>query len=170
VTVSQPEFDIDFPYSQGKPTTSADFRTTPEDFIVEEQLGFGPAGEGEHLMLHVRKRGENTAWIAEQLAAFFGIKTMDVGYCGLKDRHALTSQWFSLYLPKTLASDDPAKVAAFVSGTDAQLEVLAFSRHRKKLRRGEHQSNRLVLTLRQIVQTPELEERLNQILENGVPN
>ena len=165
-----PAFDIAFPYAFGSPDTSADFRCSPEDFVVDEQLGFTPDGVGEHLMLQIRKRGENTAWVAEQLANFFGIKTMDVGFCGLKDRHAQTSQWFSLYLPKSDPEEDAARLAAFFAGTEAQVELLTSGRHTKKLRRGQHEANFFQITLRHVASFAGLDLRLNRILEQGVPN
>ena len=91
-------FNPDFPCAYGEPLGSAVFRQFPEDFQVEEVLGYEPVGEGEHVYLHVIKRGENTAWIAKQIANLAGVQEMDVGYGGRKDRHAVTSQWFSVYL------------------------------------------------------------------------
>ncbi|MFX8133556.1 tRNA pseudouridine(13) synthase TruD, partial [Acinetobacter baumannii] len=71
-----------------------------EDFVVTELPLQPPSGAGEHVWLEVEKHGANTAFVAEQLAAAAGVQPFDVGYAGLKDRHALTRQWFSIYLPK----------------------------------------------------------------------
>ena len=86
------EFSLDFSYPYGAPEAKAGFRVEPEDFQVDEITGFKPAGAGEHSVLKVRKRGENTAWIAGQIARLAGVSNNDVGYCGLKDRQAVTSQ------------------------------------------------------------------------------
>ena len=59
------------PHAHPKPAVSASIRARPEDFRVEEFLGFEPTGAGEHLYLEVRKREANTRWVAEQLARFF---------------------------------------------------------------------------------------------------
>src|SRR5579864_4574987 len=64
-------------------------RSEPEDFIVEEDLGFAPAGTGQHVLLKVRKRNANTQWVAGELAKICRCRPMDVGYAGLKDRRAL---------------------------------------------------------------------------------
>jgi len=56
------------PLAHGGPEVRATLRAEPEDFRVEEQLGFAPSGEGEHLFLLIRKRNQNTAWVAAQLA------------------------------------------------------------------------------------------------------
>ena len=58
-----------------------------------------PSGEGEHLWLLISKKDQNTSWVAGILAKLAGIKRNDVGYCGMKDRFAITTQWFSLYVP-----------------------------------------------------------------------
>ena len=73
-------------------------RAQLEDFFVDEVLGFEPDGEGEHVLLQVEKRNTNTQWLADQLAGFAGIPKRDVSYAGMKDRNAVTRQWFSLGL------------------------------------------------------------------------
>lgn len=157
-------YSLQFPYAWGGPLGKADFRTVPDDFVVDEELGFEPAGEGEHLLLHVRKRDQNTRWVAEQLAAVAGIQPVDVGYCGMKDRRAVTSQWFSLYLPKR--QPDLAGLSAI-----AGVELLASGRHPRKLRRGEHLANRFTIRLRCCsADQGALQQRLRHIAEHGVPN
>ena len=88
------------PRAFGVPVLSARMRSAPEDFVVEELPGFEPSGEGEHLLLTVEKRGMNTAFAAKRIAAWAGIAEMGVGYAGLKDRHAVTRQRFSVHLPR----------------------------------------------------------------------
>ena len=150
------------PHAYPKPAVSASIRGRPEDFRVEESLGFEPTGSGEHLYLQVRKRGANTRWVAEQLACHFGVAQADVGYAGLKDRHALTTQWFSVRDPSGGAS------AGSIAITD--VEVLRWSRHPRKLRPGSHAGNRFDLILRDIDVNDALEARLALIGEHGVPN
>jgi tRNA(Glu) U13 pseudouridine synthase TruD len=94
-------------------------RVVPEDFVVEEDLGFTPDGAGSHALLRVRKRNANTEWVARELARAVGCRPGDVGYAGLKDRHALTTQWFSVPLPRArratpaaAARDAPSPVSA----------------------------------------------------------
>lgn len=157
-------FDLDFPRAHGAVPVTANFRTECEDFVVNEVLGFEPSGEGEHLLLDIVKRDDNTPWIAKQIAKVAGVKPMDVGYCGLKDRRAVTRQWFSVYLPKQVAPDWQT-----LNGESSQL--LAVHRHHKKLRRGEHQANEFLIRLRDCDgDLAELEHRLSQIQSQGVPN
>lgn len=158
------DFSLDWAYAYGEPNVTGLFRSSPEDFYVDENLGFEPDGAGEHVLLHVQKRGDNTAWLAKQIARLAGVKPSDVGYCGLKDRHAVTRQWFSVYLPK---AEEPDWSQLNQDGT----EVLAVTRHARKLRPGSHQSNRFRIVLRQLQgDIDTLVERLPQVAENGVPN
>lgn len=162
----QPNFSLDFPYAYGQPEATASFRVEPEDFQVDENLGFEPVGEGEHIYLHVWKRGENTAWVAEKIAELAQVKVMDVGYCGRKDRHAVTTQWFSIYLPKNESAPD---WAALNSDT---IKILSISRHQHKLRRGDHDTNRFIIRLRDFVVADKsgFEQKIEKVLVQGVPN
>ncbi|MDY6891953.1 MAG: tRNA pseudouridine(13) synthase TruD [Pseudomonadota bacterium] len=146
----------------GEPPSMATLRSCPDDFQVYEQLPFEPDGAGEHLFLYVRKRGENTAWVARQLAAFCQISPHDVGYAGKKDRHAVAEQWFSLRLPSARTPD----WSQF--GGDS-IEVLRSRRHSRKLRLGALSGNRFVIRLRQLTEPKAFLERVEQIRQ-GVPN
>ena len=77
------------PCAHGGPAGRAQLRATPEDFLVQEWLGWEADGAGDHLLLKVRKRGANTLWIAKQLARLAKIDPRDVGFAGLKDRDIL---------------------------------------------------------------------------------
>ncbi len=156
------EFNLDFPRAGGEPTREAGFRVDPGDFRVDENLGFAAAGTGEHLLLHLRKTGENTRWVAASLAAHFGVEESAVGYCGLKDRRAVASQWFSVHLP---GRDAPPPA------TLPGCELLGAARHPRKLRRGDHADNRFVIRLRFDAGGQEdVEPRLQRIAAEGVPN
>jgi tRNA pseudouridine13 synthase len=157
-------FSLDFSFAYGNPEVGAVFRATHEDFDVEEQLGFEPCGTGEHIYLYIRKRGENTEWVARQIARFAAVKPMDVGYCGLKDRRAVSRQWFSVYRPKGTELN-------WASLTTDTVECLSVARHTQKLRRGNHAFNRFTIRLRQLTQpAQQLLPRLEQIQRLGVPN
>lgn len=150
-------------HAHGGPLGSAVIRSTPEDFRVTEWLDFEPDGEGDHLWLWVRKRGANTAWVADRLADFANLSRRDVGVSGMKDRHAVTEQWFSLPAHGAL----PDMNSAGIEG----VEVLRAVRHGRKLRRGTHAANHFDLVLRDVT-APQaaLEERLATIRDVGVPN
>ncbi|MBB5015655.1 tRNA pseudouridine(13) synthase TruD [Rehaibacterium terrae] len=148
----------------GPPVLAARIRTVPEDFRVEELDGFAPAGEGEHLLLTVEKRGMNTAFAAKRIAAWAGVPEMGIGYAGLKDRHAVTVQRFSVHLPRRVAPD-----LAGLQSDD--LRVLRADWHHRKLPRGALAGNRFVLVLREVRgERDAIEARLTRIAAEGVPN
>lgn len=161
---SPPAFSLDWPFACGAPTANAVFRAVPEDFRVDEIFDIEPSGSGEHVMLLVRKRGENTGWVAKQIAELAGVKPMDVGYCGLKDRHAVTTQWFSVYLGTRTEADWTALNSDSVA-------VLRVARHHQKLRRGMHTGNRFSILLREFDgDRTHTEQRLLWLQAHGAPN
>lgn len=147
----------------GKPAATGVLKANPEDFVVVEDLGFKPDGEGEHLLVNIRKNGCNTQFVAEYLAKFAGIHARSVSYAGLKDRHAVTEQWFCLHLP---GKESPDLSQFALEGC----EVLQAARHLRKLRIGTLKGNEFTLVLRQISDRQEVEQRLQAIAAGGVPN
>ncbi len=147
-SVINPAFPLDFSRAYGAPSLAAQFRLKPEDFYVEEILGFPLSGEGEHLCLYIEKQSHNTHWVAAELARYSGFDEADISVCGRKDRHAVTRQWFSIYDPKLKAVD----WSSFdMDGT----KIITIDRHRKKLRLGDHQENHFVIRLRHVTHVPE---------------
>ncbi|WP_395743642.1 tRNA pseudouridine(13) synthase TruD [Prosthecobacter sp.] len=154
--------DLSFLY--GGPLGRARFKVQPEDFVVEEILGFEPSGEGEHCLAWVEKRNLDSNTAAARLADALGIRRRLVSHCGLKDRHAVTRQWFSLHMPGQ-ASPEPAVLES------EGLRVLRITRNTRKLRRGIHRGNRFTIRLRE----PDFDaasaaQRWQAIMEKGVPN
>ena len=152
------------PCAHGGPAGRAQVRAAPEDFLVQEWLGWEADGLGDHLLLRVRKRGANTLWVAKQLARLAKLDPRDVGFAGLKDRDAVAEQSFTV----------PARSAigeswAGVAGEG--FEVVAAARHRRKLKRGALKGNDFTITLRAFSGDPAaLEQRLRAIAAAGVPN
>ena len=114
------------PYPYGAARIGAVLKSCPEDFEVEEALGFEPEGTGEHLFVWVEKRGLTTSELIERLARDHQLEAKHIGYSGLKDKHALTRQWLSLHLP---GKPDP-----FDHPCGEGYRVLRQTRHLKKLR------------------------------------
>jgi tRNA pseudouridine13 synthase len=155
---------MSLPRAYGEAVIKANFRTKPEDFVVEEIDAFASQGEGEHLLLTVQKRGLNTSFVAKQLADWAGIAEMGVGYAGMKDRHALTTQRFSLHLPKKISPD-------FSTLNIEGVRLLAWHWHHRKLPRGAIAGNRFTITLRDVQGNHEkIENRLHAIQKFGLPN
>ena len=156
--------DTSFPRAFGASVLQATIRSQPEDFFVEEDLGFVASGAGEHLFLTIEKRGANTQWVAQQLARWAGVAPMAVSYAGLKDRHAVTRQTFTVHLPKR--QSPPIDTLSH-----PDIRVLASDWHARKLPKGALRGNRFVLRLRDVVgERDAIEARLQQILARGVPN
>lgn len=155
---------LGLPFAHGGPVLNGHLRGRPEDFIVEEQLGYVASGDGEHVFLTISKRGRNTQEVARSIAKLAGVRQMAVGYAGLKDRHALTTQHFTVQLPGREAPDWSAL-------EDGTLQVLGAERHHRKIRRGTLQGNRFIIRVDQVEGDREIaEQRLRLIRAQGVPN
>jgi tRNA pseudouridine13 synthase len=143
---------------------SGEIRAIPEDFIVNEELGFSPIGEGEHVFLRIRKKERNTEDVACLLARHSGMPRKSVSYAGLKDRNAVTSQFFSVHLPGKQGPD-------WQELADPSLEFLSINRHQKKLKRGALSRNIFCLRIRGFSGNRDIaEQRMQQIKRQGVPN
>ena len=139
-------------------------RSSPEDFEVDEILGFAASGEGPHALLRVRKRGANTEWVARELARAAGCKPFEVGFAGLKDRHAVTTQSFTVPRGRRAAEE-------FLALSGDGFEVVAAAAHQRKLPRGALEGNRFAITVRQVNgDLQALGDRLAAITSGGVPN
>lgn len=152
------------PTAHGSPPARGRLRATPEDFVVDEVLGFEPDGTGGHLLLVIEKRGANTGWVASQLARLARVPVRDVGASGQKDRNAVTTQAFTVPWPLQ------APIESCLAFAGEGWRVLAATRHGRKLRTGSHRANRFALRVRQIEGDRDaLVARLQVIRERGVP-
>jgi tRNA pseudouridine13 synthase len=166
MTVELPDGDPTqaLPRAHGTPPLTGRIRLAPEDFRVEEQLGFHPSGEGEHAWLKVRKTGRNTHDVARLLARHAGVAQVAVGYAGLKDRHAVTTQHFTVHLPGKTGPDWSA-----LNG--AGLQILETDRHDRKIRRGALRGNAFTIRIRDVGgDRASAEATVGVIGSLGVPN
>ncbi len=139
-------------------------RQQPEDFQVDEIQSFIPSGQGEHVWLHLKKIGENTDWVAGQLARMAGVPRRDVSFAGMKDRNAVTTQWFSVQMPGRDAPD-------WQSQLPESIQVIEEKRHDRKLRRGALDGNRFTIVIKGFKgDQEELKTTLIRIKEEGIPN
>lgn len=148
------------------PGTGGTLRTREEDFIVDEELPYAAAGNGEHVFVQIEKRGLTSPDAARALARALGVRDRDIGIAGMKDRRAVTRQWMSLPPPIT---PEQATAAELPDG----LRVLAAVRHPHKLRTGHVRANRFVLRVRGVAS--DAAERARAILDAlarppGAPN
>lgn len=152
------------PRAHGAPLPAAELRTEPEDFRVEEQLSFAPSGAGPHWLLRVEKRRANTRWVAAQLARLAGLPVAEVGYAGLKDRHAVAVQWFSVP-----ARPQPAEFWSAVRSDE--FRVLEAHANARKLKRGALSGNRFRIRLRKAAWAREqLDLKLAALRAHGAPS
>lgn len=154
----------DLAYAYQQPLVSGRLKASNTDFRVEEIMPIIPAGEGEHLWLKIEKDGSNTDWVAQQLAKLAGVKSMAVSYAGMKDRHAVTTQWFSIHLPGMADPD-------FSEFEHAEFRILESSRHDRKLKRGALTGNHFDINITALEGDFEaLQQTLETISQYGVPN
>jgi len=151
------------PRAFGGAAGKGDIRTMAGDFFVEESLPFELAGEGEHLYLFIEKTGLNTADVVRLLSKAASLHPRNIGFAGMKDRHAVTRQWFSLYLPGKADPD--------FSPLPESLRVLRALRHNRKLRRGVVRANRFRILVRNLVADHGLlESKLYAVAASGFPS
>lgn len=144
------------------PGTGGRLRSVPEDFRVEEVPAYPLSGEGEHLYLHLEKTGHTTAHVLRELCTQLGVRDRDVGVAGLKDRHAVTTQWISV----------PARYEARAAAFEMDgVRLLEAARHGNKLGLGHLRGNRFVVRVRGEPGTADAAAAALALLAaQGVPN
>lgn len=145
------------------PQSTALLKQQCADFIVKEDLGYEMSGEGEFVALKVRKTGATTLFVGEKLAKFAGVSERNMGYAGLKDRQAVTEQWFCLQMPGRETPD-------FSRFELEGVEILTVTRHNRKIRTGSLRGNYFEILLRGAQPTDELKTRLDLVQSVGFPN
>jgi len=154
----------DWARALGAPAAAGVIRREPADFRVTEIPLVEPAGQGNHLWLEIEKTGANTDWVAGRLARAAGVHPREVGFAGMKDRHAVTRQWFSVGLQEAARPD-------WQDWSVDGVTVLQARRHSRKLQRGALRGNRFRLLVRDLDGAGgELEARLRSVADHGVPN
>ena len=150
-------------YPYGVASIKGQVKRQATDFKVSEELGFQAAGEGEHLLLLIEKSMMTTHELIDRVANDFSIKPRDVGYCGLKDKMAVTRQWLSLYLP--------GQMPDLILPSFSDYRLLDHKWHNKKLRPGTHRSNHFEVIVRDVESMPESTWRqLDMIRQHGMAN
>ena len=159
-----PDFTPVFVRALGPPAVTALFKQQPEDFLVEEELGFEFSGDGEHVYWQVEKKGLTTPDMLARIARDCSLSPRQLSVAGMKDRQACTRQWVCLHVG-VKSDPDPARL------TDERLRVVQVQRNQRKLKTGSHQGNRFRIVLRQCNGDPaDIEERAQRVIESGVPN
>ncbi|SUB23652.1 tRNA pseudouridine synthase D [Avibacterium avium] len=150
-------------FLQSQPSQQARLKAECADFIVKEELGYEMAGEGEFVALYVRKTDANTLFVGEKLAEFAGVPARNMSYAGLKDRKAVTEQWFCLHMAGQPTPD-------FSQFQLEGVEILNVTRHNRKIRTGSLDGNHFEILLRDAKETEDLKVRLEKLKNFGFPN
>jgi len=139
------------------------FSPSPRDFTVEEIPLYQFSEEGGHLIAKVQKKGLSTWELCDRLSNSLGIARRQIGYAGLKDKHALTTQYISL---------PPSCEEALESIKLEGVKILSLTRHKNKLRVGHLKGNRFRLRFKKVlgVQREKIDSMLDWIERWGMPN
>ncbi|CAM2731469.1 tRNA pseudouridine(13) synthase TruD [Legionella worsleiensis] len=156
-------YSLDWPRIHGTPKSTVSFKLTPDDFQVNEYFAGEFSGEGEHILIHIEKKGLTTEEVVKSLGRLINKPTKLISYAGLKDRQALATQWLSIHAP---GEHIPGIETLAAPGW----RVMECTRHHKKLRPGFLTGNHFVLTLRDITDQQDLIDRVELIKKTGVPN
>ncbi|MGY8862702.1 MAG: tRNA pseudouridine(13) synthase TruD, partial [Pseudomonadales bacterium] len=160
------QWPVEWAYASGIPQSHAHIKTHCNDFLVTEDLGYEPCGEGEHVYLDITKTDTNTDFLARSIAKLAGVPVKQVNYSGLKDRRGITRQWFGVHLPGKAEVVDPDW--QLLQSPEVHLHQVV--RHLRKLKTGVHQGNFFAIRLRNIKASDALEQKLTIISEQGAPN
>lgn len=154
---------LELAYLQTAPKQTALLKAECADFIVKEELGYDMSGDGEFVAVRVRKIDNNTIFVGEKLAAFCGVSARNMSYAGLKDRKAITEQWFCIQMPGKPTPD-------FSQFQMDGVEILEVTRHNRKIRTGSLDGNHFEILLRNATENDELKVRLEIVKHLGFPN
>ncbi|MBD3815206.1 MAG: tRNA pseudouridine(13) synthase TruD [Halothiobacillus sp.] len=155
-------------YRDAPPVLKGQLKQSPADFRVDEILGFEPDGEGSHGLFLIEKTGITTGQMLGVLSKLTGVAKRDIGFCGMKDKLAVTTQWVSLPL---MPSHSPENPPDWIDALPDHVKVLRWNLHRKKLRRGTHRGNQFTVTIRDVKgHDPELRQRIERLESQGFPN
>lgn len=139
------------------------FKQSIRDFVVDEIPLYPFTGQGEHLILHVRKKGLSTWDLVSLLAKHLGIKSREIGYAGLKDKNAMTKQYISLH------KSHERKLESF---SHKDVKILDKTYHKNKIHMGHLKGNRFFIRLKKVdpIAAVKIDEALRQIRQYGMPN
>lgn len=149
-------------YFYSNKTLNFRFTQNIEDFIVDE-LPIKFSNSGNFLILKIEKQNCDTWEACEKIAQFLQIYSNEVGYAGLKDKRATTTQYISI--PKKYSKD----IKNFRS---KKIKILETHLHNKRLNIGDLEGNRFRINLYEVVQEDiyQIESIIKKISRNGLPN
>ncbi|MFA6195167.1 MAG: tRNA pseudouridine(13) synthase TruD [Sulfurimonas sp.] len=150
-------------YSLGHSSIEFHFKQSPRDFVVEEIPLYEFSGEGEHLVLFVRKKSLSTLELVSIIAKHLGIQNKEIGYAGLKDKHAMTKQYISLHKKHEEAMEN---------FEHENIKILSKNYHNNKIKIGHLKGNRFYIKVKKVNPTSakKIDEAIKNISDFGMPN
>jgi tRNA pseudouridine13 synthase len=150
-------------YSLNHSSIDFRFKQTPRDFVVEEIPLYEFSGDGEHLILQVRKKNLSTSEMIGKIARYLGIKNKEIGYAGLKDKHAMTKQYISIHKKHEESLEN---------FNQDGIKIISKTYHNNKIRIGHLKGNRFYIKLKKVNPTnaSKIDEALKNIKNDGMPN
>jgi tRNA pseudouridine13 synthase len=150
------------------PGIAGSIKNRPEDFFVQEIPLYEPSGQGEHVYCEIEKIGLTTFDTIDHIARALNVHPRDIGYAGLKDAAAITSQIFSIPAP----SQSTVTEAAVMNLHIPQTTVRWAARHGNKLRLGHLAGNRFAIKIREVNPTDvvKLTPLIKKLERQGMPN
>ena len=139
------------------------FKQNKDDFVVTEIPLYEFSGEGEHLVLKIRKKDLATWDALEIIAKFVGCKSRDIGYAGLKDKNAMTVQSISIH------KQYEEKLKTF---NHPNIKILGTTYHNNKIKVGHLKGNSFFIRLKRVnvIDCRKIQSALESIVNFGMPN
>ncbi len=138
------------------------FDQNQDDFIVDE-IGLEWKGNGNYTIIKVQKI-ELTTWdMIAAFAAFLNINAEKIGYAGLKDKHATTTQYVSI---------ESKYENGLKKFKHPQIKILSTTRHTHSIRMGDLVGNRFRINLFEVnaIQAGQIEKLARKSEKFGLPN
>lgn len=165
---------MNLPYiTSDLPGIGGRLRALPEHFVVEEIPLYEPADEGQHLYVNITKIEMTTKAVQKGLCRLFGLREADVGFAGMKDKAARTTQTFSL----SVGHPDANFVDAAAARIEDELGVTVnwVRLHKNKLKLGHLLGNRFHIVISDLSQSSDLaaqaaQDVANRLIADGMPN
>lgn len=139
------------------------FKQNKFDFIVDEITDTKFKGKGNFLILRIKKQFTSTWELLSLISEKLDIDEHLIGYAGLKDKNATTTQFISIPLNKS---------KEYKLLNSKNIQVLQTFIHDQKIKIGDHVGNKFKITLKDIDPNslPLIYQTISQIQKHGMPN
>ncbi len=139
----------------------AHFKQSNEDFFVDEIMNFKTKDVGNYLIVKIQKQDMSTLELLTLLEE--SLNCFNIGYAGLKDKYATTTQYLSF----------PLKFSRELKHfRHPQIKILETFQARQGISIGDLEGNRFTVRLHKVgrFNASEIQAHLDNVLRNGMPN